>query len=929
VTININNQLKFKKIAFFTGFIFFLIGCSTEKNTAINRFYHNLTSHYNAFFNGRDQYKVAIKNFEKTYEDDYTKILPVFKYTNEQTASSVIGAMDITIEKATKVIKFHSITSKPKRKGGHLSKNQKAFYKKNEFNNWVDDSWLLIGKAKFYKVDYMGAYQAFQYIISEYNYDKIRFESGLWKAKAEIEMKQYDDALASLQLIEGEKDFPKKLKCDLYATYADLYLRQKQYNDAVNMLNKALKYKPKKNKRVRYQFILAQIYEQLQRYENATNLYAIVAKSNPPYEMAFASMINRATSYIGKTGDPRPIIKQLNKMLKDDKNTDYQDQIYYALASVYLKTNNDELAIKNLKLSAEHSGNNMQQKAKTYLLIADIYFNKKEYALSQPYYDSTMMYLSQDYPEYAQLKVKTDNLSDLVKNINTITLQDSLLKLASLSDKERMDIINKIIKEVRKKKEEKRQAEIEQQQFHYQNNNPQDLKYQQSLQQGQGGKWYFYNPAMLSMGQAEFKQKWGSRKLSDNWRRKNRTIVNFDTETDEGGTETDSTGQVVKIDDENPKYYLRKIPLTDSMQVASNNMIQEALYNLGILYRQRFNDYPESIKSFEKLTTRFPDADNKLSAYYNLYQLFKLQNNQEKSELYKNKILTEFPDSETAKAISDPNYSKKKETEKNNIENLYIQSYQLFSKGDTHGATQTINEYETLDNSFLRSKFLLLRALNQGKDRDFNSMKQSFTQITKEFPNSPEDSIAKFYLTYLQDNDSLLQQLQQISDSNLIASNENTNNIQTQPIPTDSIQSQQTTEESEAQKEAEELKIFKPSLEDEIQFYVIAVHNIPEVLNKVKFNIVNFNVDHFPMFDFEVKTFLLNTDIQLITIKSLKNKTQALKYFKAVLSYKVFDEVDQSEYQHFLISNTNYPVFYNDKNVTKYLKYFNKYYLSN
>ncbi len=915
-----------------TGILFIslllLLSCSTEKNTAVNRFYHNLTSHYNAFFNGRDQYKVAIKNFEKSYEDDYTRILPVFKYSNDQTASSVTGAMDIAIEKATKVIKFHSITTKPKRKGGHLSKKQKAFYKKSDFNNWVDDSWLLIGKSKFYKTDYMGAFQAFKYIISEYSYDKIRFESGLWKAKAEIQMKQYDDALASLQLVDGEKDFPKKLKSDLYATYADLYLRQKEYNDAVNMLNKALKYKPKKSKRVRYQFILAQIYEQLHRYENATNLYAIVAKSNPPYEMAFASMINRATSYIGKTGDPRPIIKQLNKMLKDDKNNDYQDQIYYALASVYLKTNNDDLSIKNLKLSAEHGSANMQQKAKTYLLIADIYFGKKEYALSQPYYDSTMMYLSQEYPNYAQLQVKTDNLSDLVKNINTVSLQDSLQMLAHLSDKERMSIINRIIKEVKKKKEKERQEEADKQQFHYQNNNPQNQQYQQGLQQGQGGKWYFYNPAMLSMGQSEFKQKWGSRKLSDNWRRKNRTIISFDTGTEEEETETDSTGQIVKIDNENPQYYLRKIPLTDSMKTASNKLIEEALYNLGILYRERFTDYPQSVQSFEDLIKRYPKTDNKLAAYYNLYQIYKLQNNAAKSEEYKNKILSEFPESNMAKAISDPDYGKKKEAEKNNIRNLYVQSYQLFTKGNTHGAAQSINEYEQLDNSFLRSKFLLLRALNQGKSRDYNSMKQSFAQIGTEFPNSPEDSIAKFYLTYLQDNDSLLQQMQQISDSNLTASNENTNNTQIETNTQDTLGNQQTNEEIEAQKEAEELKIFKPS-DDDKQFYVIAVHNIPEVLNKVKFNIVNFNVDHFPMFDFEVKTFLLSSDIQLITIKSLKNKTQAMKYFKAVLAYKVFDKIDPSEYQHFVISATNYPVFYNDKNVTKYLKYFNKYYLSN
>ena len=162
MTINNNYPLKIRNAWIFILSLIILGGCSTEKNTAVTRFYHNLTSHYNAFFNGRDQFKVAVKNFEKSYQDDYTKILPVFKYPNEQTASSLTGSMDITIEKATKVIKFHSITAKPKRKKGHLTKKQKAFYKKSDYNNWVDDSWLLIGKAKFYKADYMGAYQAFK-----------------------------------------------------------------------------------------------------------------------------------------------------------------------------------------------------------------------------------------------------------------------------------------------------------------------------------------------------------------------------------------------------------------------------------------------------------------------------------------------------------------------------------------------------------------------------------------------------------------------------------------------------------------------------------------------------------------------------------------------------------------------------------------------
>ena len=63
--------------------------------------------------------------------------------------------------------------------------------------------------------------------------------------------------------------------------------------------------------------------------------------------MAFQAKINRALSFSG--GDSKSIKTQLLKMLKDDKNIEYFDQIYYALAEISFTDQNEALGIEQLK----------------------------------------------------------------------------------------------------------------------------------------------------------------------------------------------------------------------------------------------------------------------------------------------------------------------------------------------------------------------------------------------------------------------------------------------------------------------------------------------------------------------------------------------------------------------------------------------------
>ena len=115
------------------GFVLLITACSTRKNTLVSRNYHDLTSHYNYYFNGNQSYKKGVERAEISYPLNYTDLLPVFTFENKQVAGSVSGDMDRAVKKASGLIARHSITVKPKPKSGILTKKYLAFYNQNEF----------------------------------------------------------------------------------------------------------------------------------------------------------------------------------------------------------------------------------------------------------------------------------------------------------------------------------------------------------------------------------------------------------------------------------------------------------------------------------------------------------------------------------------------------------------------------------------------------------------------------------------------------------------------------------------------------------------------------------------------------------------------------------------------------------------------------
>lgn len=867
----------------------FINGCTNQKNTTVTRAYHNLTSKYNVMFNGKEALKEGRQKIYGSIEDDYTEVLPLFPHSDENAISSSMPDMERAIKKSTKLITLHSITVKPELKREPETEKEKEFLEKNEYNKYVDDTYLIIGKAHFYKHEFQLAIETFKYIIKEFPKEKIRFEAMIWMIRSYSEMREFKEADRFFNILVTDMEFPKEeYSLLLNTTYADFYIKQNMYEKAIPYLEKALDEEKKKQRKIRYNFILAQLHERAGELDEAFGYYTRVIKLNPPYEMTFNALINRASAFRAGNRDAEAMKEDLNKMLKDDKNKEFQDQIYYALGEVEYKLGNIEKAIEYYKLSAQNSISNQKQKATSYVSIADIYYNKADYESAAAYYDSTTAIIDEDFPEYNTIKIRANNLGQLVENLRTVKLQDSLQYLASLTDEERLAIIDKVIAKV---KEEERLAmeqerEMMMNQQYYQSNNR-----QQGMGNTDGGKWYFYNPTSKGMGAMEFKRKWGNRELEDNWRRKSKKIVMPSAEMAENleeGVESDVKESQKVLSNKSREYYLQEIPLNDSLMQVSHDKIIESLYNAGIIYQNDLEEYQLAIGAFENLIKRYPESIYHSSAYYHLYELYSLEGNDLMASHYRGEIIERYPESVFAKILSNPDFLKEWEAKENYAKNYYEDTYNMYNNGEYSKVIARVNTaYLEFPEHELLPRFEFLEILAEGRAIEKDKFRENLNEYMVKYPETEQAVMAKDIIGYMDE------------------------------------EHPEIKEEVDAAI-AEEIFTFSP---DTIHYFGMAINTKEGDVNQLIFNLINFNLDNYSESSLNVNAEMLNGNAQVIVVKEFEDKNTANEYFRQTMKYKdLSKDIGTDEYNSFLITPGNLKVLMEEDALNQYIKFFEQHY---
>ncbi len=894
-----------------TSFIVFVLailsGCSTEKNTRISRAYHNLTSHYNVYFNGKESLKSGVERINQSVEDDFTKLLPIYKSSQPGTGQMAQSDMEYAIMKASKLIKVHSITKKPKRR-----KNRSRAYirlaSKEEYNNWVDDSYILMGKAYFYMKNYMAAIENLSHVVRKFSEEDTKYEAYVWLVRCYTELERYNEALELIQNVDASEDFPQKYDEEFALAVTDFYFRQNEFNEAIPNLKIAIDETSGKKKKVRLKYILAQLYEETGQNALATETYREVARMNPPYEMAFNARINAAGSFSGE-GDVAKLKKELNKMLRDSKNYEYRDQIYFALGNIFMTEGNKQVATDNYIQSAAASSVNTFQRALSCLTLADIYFNDKEYKNAQSYYDSAMVVIDETYPKYETIVERYNSLTRLTNNLYTVEREDSLQHIASLSEKERNDLVTKWINQAREEEQRQRQlanAEMMDRNFFRMNQSRMGLS-----QQRQGSGWYFYNPTTVAYGKVEFKQIWGDRKLEDNWRRSNKGSAG-DFEMEElVDSESGVDNSEIRVDDPlEREFYLQDVPTTEEEMTESHQRIKEALYNAGRIFKQDFENYEHSINEYEELLARYDNTIYELTAYFELWDLYKQLGDDQKSEYYKSRIIAKYPDSKYAKYLINPFFFVELEARQDSMNNLYQKAFYNYRQGNYQDAGELARQIKSMEpDTLLMPKVAFIETIADGIKADWTQFGKMLNKHVQTYPESGTVPLANEILKLIED--STLADYQKLVEIGYL---------------NDQIQNQELLPENQADQDEFGGKF---SYDEELlHYFVIAIPRSAEVdLNRLKFDIANYNIDHYTKMDFDIETENLNDETILVVVRPLPDKEQSLIYFRSIIRKReVFETLQDIQYVNFVASSYNYREILSDKNYLEYMKYFVKNY---
>ncbi len=874
------------RLLLLAGVIMLATACSTKKNTFTRRVYHNINAKYNGYFNGRESLKEGVAELRKKTLDDYNRVLPVHNYGTPQDVQSIGPYMDKAIQKGSKVIGRHSM-----------------YFKKVEYNRWIDDSYLMIGQAYFYKQDYPMAARTFDFIIKRYNDPNMRYDASVWLARTHILQGNHSVAESMLDMLNERMEkqkAPVRYRRDLASAFAEYYIVQQNYPPAIEHLLKAERLTTRKADKNRLRFILAQIYQGVGELNEATKLYASVIRRNPPYEMAFKARINMAKCFDASTGNSKEIIKELNKMLADEKNEEYRDQIHYALAEIAMKEGDTPLVIEHLTKAVSTSVSNDYQKGLAALKLAEIYFEDPQYRPAQAYFDTAVQFLPKDYTNYEAIQTKSTRLNELVEHIETIELQDSLLRLANMPEAERIKVVDAIIQNLKQAEQE---AQREQNQMRQGLGFIEQANREANYDRQGGANWYFYNPTALSFGYTEFLKKWGRRKLEDNWRLSNKipTEIEFNNEALAENDSIEGDSAVVKVTDPKDRnYYLQDVPLTDEKKAASHQLIKSSLYNLGLIYDKGFNDVKRAIASYDTLLRRYPgDSLYALKVAYQLYKLYEESGDVAKRDYYKNMIIRDYPDSDYAMIIQDPSYYIKLGEERNREKTLYRQAFLAFN-GNEHARVMQISNEVIRDaqDADLLPKFLFLRALTLGKTISKDSMAVVLQGLVEGYPKHDVSDLAARILEQMNGGDSAA----------VIPGGVKT-----------------TLAETSGKTEAISLYRNDPSA---IHLYILIADIKNTNINALKIRISDYNKKYHSLDNLSISSLFLDDTRQLVTVSNFKDQALALQYINGIQGNTyVFSQLPEGTFDHFVISVENYPVLYRSKDLSSYREFYDKQYV--
>lgn len=734
-------------------------GCSTQKNTAKTRWWHSFKARYNTYYNGTLAYIDGSLEKENGNKDNFTEMLPLYTVGNKQSREIGKGNFEKAIEKCQKTIKLHSIKKRPVwDKKRRKTEKDIEWLSRREYNPFLWKAWMLMGRSQFYKGAFDEAASTFAYMGRLYQTQPaIYAKSRAWLAKCYLEEGWLYDAEDVVRNMERDSIHWSARKEWDY-TYADYYIHTGDYAKAIPYLRKVIKHEMRRKQRAREWYLMGQMQAALGNKAEAMRAYKRVIRQNPPYEVEFNARI--AMTEVMSGGQWKKMVSRLKRMVASDKNKEYLDQVYYAIGNIYLAQNDTAKAISAYERGAAKATRSGIEKGVLLLKLGDIYWEMERYNDAQRCYGEAIGLLDKERKDYEELSHRSKVLDQLVPYTDAVHLQDSLQTLAKMDEKDRNAAIDRTIAELKRKEKEERDRQAEQnaQETMQQNSGNNNMQQQNNRQQNNtnqqnNGLWYFYNATAVSQGKSAFQKMWGKRENVDNWQRVNKTVVNFggnqeETELSEAQLDSiarqeaieDSLAQIADSAQNDPhkrEYYLAQIPFTEDQIEASNKIIEDGLFNAGVIFKDKLNNLPLSEKQLKRLTSQYPDFEKMADAYYHIYLLYMRKGETDVAEGYVERLKKEYPESEWTTLLSDPYFVENAKLGVHMEDSLYASTYDAFKAAryaEVSGNVRISDSRFPLGAN--RDKFVFIGGLSKLNEGDAEGCLEDMNTVVKKWPQS-------------------------------------------------------------------------------------------------------------------------------------------------------------------------------------------------
>jgi len=759
-----------------TTVIIAVLGCSTSKNTAKTRWWHSFTAKYNTYYNGSQAYIEGYIEKEDGNKDNFTEIIPLFTVGNKNSKELGKGNFDRAVEKSEKTIRRHSIKKRPEwKKSRKKTAKDIEWLGRKEYNPFLWKAWLLLGRAQFQEGNFEEAAATFSYMSRLYQTQPAIYgRARAWLARCYTQLDWIYDAEDVITKMNRDSiDWRAKRTWEM--TYADFYLHQQKWNEALPHLKQVIKHEKRKKQKAREYYLLGQIENQLGHRDLAYKAFKKVVAQNPPYELEFNARI--AQTEVMASGQSKKMISKLKRMAASDNNKEYLDQVYYAIGNIYLTKKDTANAIASYEKGAGKSTRNGIEKGVLLLRLGDLYWEKEKFGDAQRCYGEAIGLLDKDRDDYEQLSDRSKILDELVPYTDGIYLQDSLQALARMPEAERLKAIDRVIEALKKKeKEEKRLADIAaaektmQQQGAMGNNRKTTTPVASTA--NKQGTFYFYNPTAVTQGKSTFQKQWGKRENVDDWQRINKTVVslggefaadneelNDSTAGEEMAAVPDSISAEADSAANDPhkrEYYLAQIPFTEEQMAESNTIIKDGLYHSGVIFKDKLDNLGLSEKALTRLIRQYPEYENMPDVYYHLFLLYSRKGDDATAAQYLNKLKTGYPTNQWTTLLSDPYYSENQRFGVHIEDSLYAATYDAFKANrfaEVRANTRLSEERFPLGAN--RDKFIFISGLSKLNEGDANACVENMKTVVEKYPSSDVANIAGMIVKGVQSGRSL------------------------------------------------------------------------------------------------------------------------------------------------------------------------------